>query len=184
MAIDIDNPVALKKALEDIGQIVIQNVSDKILEKLQENIKKYVYEYEYFPNKSYYNGSKRPTFEFLDAWKWDQIKVSVKDITTELFYDYSGMGYDPDRWLHGSRIGGDARANLADILNKLVYLDTYTSSLMLSQITNLGANTPDRPFSKARGKYWDITIRELFDQQQITRWFDNELAAFGFMKFT
>ena len=117
----------------------------------------------------YFDGSGRPTFQFYEAWDWLGIKRTLGSVIRELMYDPSNMDYDPNTWLHGSTIGGDARSNLADILNKPFKGDGMrTSGLMIG----------NSYFSKKRKPYWDITIEELFDKGKIKEMIDKELAKF------
>jgi len=165
---EISNDVELRVALLLISEEVIEKVSAKILKKLQANIKKYVYEYG-GANKVYYDGSGKPTFQFFEAWDWQSIKHTLSSVARELMYDPSGMDYDPETWLHGSTFGGDARANLADILNKPFRGDGMrTSGLMMG----------NSYMSKKRKPYWDITIDELFDRDGIKKMIDIELRKF------
>jgi len=151
-----------------VAEKIIENVSTKVLDYLRENIEKYVYEYG-DSNEIYHAGSAEATYEFYNSFKWKDIEASVKGISKELFYDYLSMNYDKDTWLHGSdsskvkKQGGDARKFLASILNA----EGKLSSLFLT---------------KPRKPYWDITMKELFDNKKIDGWFDIEFAKAGFKR--
>lgn len=162
----------MKQVLGQIAELVIQNVSKTVLEKLQDNILRYTYSYEYYPNMWYYDYDRKedddagtPTFEFYYAWKWKAMKKLVDTRISELFYDYSKMREDEATWLHASTFAGKAAENLMDILN----VDGYTSSLM----------SGSRHFSKLRKPYWDLFIESMFAGGEITQMFDKEFKKLG-----
>lgn len=151
---DLKNSYDVNVALEAIARSVIEEVSEKILLKLQENIMKYVYMAQ--DNSYYYAGSSRPTLQFYRAWKWTGVKKIVNGIVNELYYDWQSMDYDGEEgsFLHGNIYSqlGDAREALADILN-------------VTGNTNKGVGHPF--LYKITNKYWDKTILELFDRRRI-----------------
>jgi hypothetical protein len=163
---DIRNDAECKKALLDILDKVIEEVSKKILKILQKHIKEDVYEFD-GSNKVYFNGSGKPTFQFYQAWDWKAMKKTVNQITKELVYDPRNMDFDPDKWLHGS-FAGDARKTLMDILNKPFKGDGMRTSSLKFGNTFL---------SKRRRPYWDLTIEEL--NETIDRLILSELQKFG-----
>lgn len=116
-------------------------------------------------NNWYLNGSKKPSYEFLDKpWKWREIDKTITSITKELYYDGGAMSIDPKGWKHFSNVPGwgDSRNYLAAILNEL-HDDPYTSSMMWG----------NRHFSHARRKYWDNFVEDLFDRGKLTKYFDD-----------
>jgi hypothetical protein len=185
--IDIRNSAGLLK-LKPIVDSVLEDVSGKVLNLLKEHIYRDVYRLEYFPNKIYHGTSYEdkmgggkstfhsyPTFQFLDAWKLSDMKNVVNGSVKELFYDWSGMDFDAETWLHGSK-WGDARENLAEILN--VY--GYTSSLMVSSV--VGHYVPnDRPFSKLRAPYYELFLVDLFVKGELITMFVEAFAERGFV---
>lgn len=98
----------------------IGDISNKILECVQDHIWQDVYSYAYYPNVAYDNGSGTPTFEFRDAFRFEGIKKSVDEISNRLFYDWSTMSKpsQSNKYLHGNfNKGEDRRSILADLLN-------------------------------------------------------------------
>jgi hypothetical protein len=104
----------LKKAITSC----IEHLSDKILECVQDHIQKDTYGS--LPNKVYNNGTGNPTFEFKNAFKFEGIKNSVKEISNKLFYDWTTMSTpsQSNKYLHGNfNEGQDRRSILAELLN-------------------------------------------------------------------
>ena len=166
----ITSNTELRKTLLLVSEMVIENASSAILDKLQDDIMTYTYTLEYFPNKMYHSSlpkgsSYHPTFEFMLAWVFSSMKRTVTGRVKELYYDSSQMNFDPNTWLHGSTFGGDARANLADILN----VSGYTSELMAGS----------RHFSKLRQPYWDLFITSMVVKGEVNTLFRNELSRMG-----
>jgi hypothetical protein len=155
----------LKAALEKIATVVIKNVSKKILKLLQDNIKEYTYG-AHAPNKIYLNGSKRPSGEFLNAFQWKEIEKNINGVCRELFYNWQSMTTDEGGYKHSSVSENwpiDTRMQLADYLN----VDGYDSSLWISV---------------QRKPYWEITIKTLFEDGQLDRWFSEECKKQGLIR--
>ena len=148
--------------LSSIVEDVIDEVSNKILARLQWNIMKYTYMFDYFPNKIYFDNTGNPTFEFLHAWVRDDIRKAGKSLTRQIFYDYSNMKFDPKKYLHGSPSRGDEREKLAEILNV--------------------SGKPGEWEAKERAPYWKITIEELFGGGLITQMFDDAFRKRGIIR--
>jgi hypothetical protein len=161
----ITSETELRQVMEEIIEQVIDDVSWELSDMLEEYIRLFVYGFEYFPNAVYYKGSGQPTFQFLRAWKWGQIRKAVSRYEKEIYYDPSNMQYDPKAWLHGS-FAGDSRSNLADILN----ISGYTSSLSLNG---------KRPLSKLRMPYWSLFVEALFQRDKLNKLFDKNFRRFG-----
>lgn len=140
----IENPVDLQRALTAIAKDVIGSVSNDLMKALQKRIMLDVYEYDPMPRRWYYDKTGRPTFEFLRAFKWEDIKETLSEISKTLFYDYASMGYEPEKFKHGSKLFGDLRERLADILN-VNGMDSFN---------NWGG--------RERRAYWDNFINEFF----------------------
>jgi hypothetical protein len=147
----IKNDAELLAVLGVAIEQVINNVSDRVIVLLQENIKRYVLTQE----SDWYER----TGEFINAFRWDQLHASLNNFSRMLFYDPTTMHFDMDKFIHGSPWGGDATDNLADILN----VEGYTSSLQW----------------KLSHPYWDITIRQLFDGGQLENIFREEFLRVG-----
>lgn len=138
--------------LDIICKEVVEEVSDKMLFRLQTNIMKYVYLAQ--NNASYYAGTGAPTLEFYRAWDFTPMKDFGRSIVTELFYNPSKMRYEPDNYLHGNAIYGDARDTLMDILNVKGNTNTGKGHPFLIKITS--------------APYWDNTIKEFFNRRRIS----------------
>lgn len=158
----IDNPAKLKIELGNIAEEVITSVSKGISNLLRERIMKDVYEYDYYPNKYYYNKKGIPTFQFLNSFTWEKIDKSVAQITRKLFYNWASLKLDEKTFLHGSPQQGDMRQQLADILN----VEGYDSGIF---------------GGKLRQPYWDNLIQELFDDGGLDFLFSKELKKYGFI---
>lgn len=163
----------MEEVTKEVFEIIAKKLYDKasglgVAGKLAEAIQRDTYENEYFPNKVYYNQTGMPTYEFIKSWTWRDTVVALGTITKELYYDPSNMSFDANTWKHGSPFGGDARANLAEILD----VNGYTSSLKAPS---------GRPFSKKRKAYWtDNFIKSLFDDKELEQMFDEEFSKRGF----
>ena len=108
----------LQKVLTEILQDVIDSMSDEIKQILQEKIKRYVYEFDYYPNYKYEDFSDKsgiPSFEFLNAFRWKGSKKSLGQVSNELFYMWSSMKVDESTGKHYE--GRDTRKDLVDMLN-------------------------------------------------------------------
>ena len=68
--------------LDVIAKQVIEEVSDKMILRLQENIMKFVYLAQ--NNAQYYAGTGAPTLEFYRAWDFTPMKDYGKSIVTQL----------------------------------------------------------------------------------------------------
>lgn len=158
---EIRSDTELRNLLGNILEDTIEKVSDKVLEMLIEYINKYVYGSNPKPNEIYYNGTRKPTYEFREAFRWDEMKKGLIEISRMLFYDPSKMRHDADTYLHGSKVGGDSRANLADILN----VSGFTSSW------NWKKSEP----------YWDNFIDDLF-KGELDKMFTEAFKYYGIIR--
>jgi hypothetical protein len=143
---------AIRKVVMQIAGEVIMLLTNDVIGKIHANIDKYTYEYGGLPNKIYYNGNRYPTYEFKNAFQ-NEIKITAAKVASEIFYNWQGMSFDPDTWLHGTKneeTGAieDNRELLAQILNQDIQAGFMT---------------------KARKPYWDITIDELFNQGELSQ---------------
>lgn len=105
--------------LKDIMNKVITNITNEILIVLQNNIIQNTYN-NGVGNSTYFNGSGEPTYEFLEAFRWGEIKSTVDGFVRELTYDYMTMGlHRASDGLHAhiGNLGQDMRASLVDILD-------------------------------------------------------------------
>lgn len=151
--------------MEGVVTQIINGVSKKILKLLQENIKEYTYN-SHAPNKFYFDGNKRPTGEFLNAWNWKPIEKNIQGVVRALYYNWQSMSVNEGAYKHSSVSANwpiDTRMQLADYLN----VDGHDSSLWISV---------------ERKPYWEITIEDLFDKGLLNRWFDEESKKFGLIK--
>jgi hypothetical protein len=161
---DITGDDVLSMVLNSMAATVIANVSEKILALLKDFIMKDTYgSHPDDPNRFYAGGSKSPTYGFLDAFKWKPIENTIKSVTRELFYDYLGMNYFGSAFVHGSP-DDDRREELADDLNVL------------------GIDLNNDWGGKERKPFWNDAIFELFQEDQITKWFEDELFDLGFTR--
>jgi hypothetical protein len=150
----IRNDMDLQIALAAVVEQVINNVSDRVIQLLQDDIKKYAVN----QTSDWYE----PTNEFMNAFHWDDLKINLNNFSRTLFYDPSTMAtYNPDRFIHGSNIGkwGDERPYLEEVLN----VEGYVSSLHW----------------KLSHPYWDIFISQVMDGGLLDQWFKIEFASAG-----
>lgn len=162
MATDINNDAELIKILQSILEQVIEKVAKRVEFSLSTYIMRDVY-HSHGVNAVYHDGSRTPTYEFLNAWKFTPtVKSGLLNLTKELYYDWNSMRFDGDSWLHGSNIEGwgDSRQYLAQILNG----DTQLSSLWMT---------------RQRKDYWDNFIEDLLDKKKLDNWFSEEFKKFG-----
>jgi hypothetical protein len=147
----IKNNDELLKAFSGTIREIVRKVILDMLYELQDDIDKYTYGQ--LPNANYYNKTTYPTFQFLNAFKFDGVKMQkLNEYVSELFYDWQTLDFDASTLLHGSPWGGDARENLADILN-------------INGVPGIIGN-------KIRSSYWDIFITDMFDKGGIEKLFD------------
>jgi hypothetical protein len=151
LTVYIKSPTQLNTSLNKIINDVMKEVSDDITNALQKRILLDTYQFG-GPNKFYFKGTKKPTFEFLHSFKWHNIKKLADGITREMYYDYLSMRFDSYFFLHGSYAQGDMRRKLADALN----------------ITGIDNGTMG---GKERRPFWDNFIKEMFDGDDISYFF-------------
>jgi hypothetical protein len=89
------------------------------------------------------------------------IANTINSITRDLFYDFLGMNYFGEEYIHGSPLE-DRRAELAEDLNVL------------------GVDLNNDWGGKERKPYWNDFIYELFEENKINEYFNNEFEALGF----
>ena len=146
----LKNDAAVSAFMDRVSTEVINGVSDDIRKHLQINIEKH----------TYLDGTiYERTGEFIESFNWHKIEKAIYGVVRE--FSYRGVNtYSPDAWQHGSVFGGDARANLADILN----VEGLTSSHWIARKVK---------------PYWKITIKELLDGGKIEKWITKELKLAG-----
>jgi len=150
----IKNNLDLTKIFSDIVATVIHETCRDIQELLVNNIDEYTYRYGGLPNANYYNGSGTPTWQFLEAFRLSGSEKKLNTIVQSIFYDWQSMEYDSETFLHGSPYNGDMRKALAEVLN----VDGSTGFS-----------------SKQRKPYWDITIKQLFDEGKLIKFLDQHM---------
>ena len=158
---DITNDAMLTSVLNTIAENVITIVSIKVLALLQKNIMALVYELG-GPNHYYYNGSGVPTYQFLHAFKWDELQNSITKVTKTLFYDWASMEFNSALFLHGDPARGDQRQQLAEALD----VEGWDNGI-------LGG--------KQRGAYFKNTMDDLLGGT-LNDWFREEFRNYGIIK--
>jgi len=121
MPIGIHNNDQLTLYFRNGMEKVIDAVSEEVLSALQTFIEINVYDAAQrdFEREWYYKGTKEPTMQFLNAFHWDDMKETSREITRILFYDWATMdvgtvGKDGD-YLHTQN--GDFRQDMAESFN-------------------------------------------------------------------
>ena len=96
---------------------VVDRMSEKALSLLKEIIEEEIYK----PRVPMVGKSGEPvyerTYDFLNsAWFVTEVKKTMMDFTSTLYFDGSKMTYNPSKWQHGNQ-NIDRRENMADILS-------------------------------------------------------------------
>lgn len=136
------NESQIQSVLMSILEEILVKTEDEIREKLVYYIRKKTYQNDYFPNKYYQDGdgtdgSGEPSYEFEQAWEWNGMKVSKKELSDKLYYGWRNMTVDRLLGRHWED-GRDTRESLAEMMN-------------VSDIVGY----------KEREPYWDIFINEI-----------------------
>lgn len=111
----------------------------------------------------YLGGTRTPSFEFLEAFKWKDLQITAQSVIAKMIYDWQGMEYDGSEGMykHGNTYSwGDARSMLDIWLDK----DGFTSSHWLARRVK---------------PYWKITIKKMFDQRGLEIYTRKELSKIG-----
>jgi len=164
MPIGINNNDQLTLYFRNGMEKVIDAVSEEVLDTLQIFIETNVYDAAQrdFEREWYYKGNKRPTMQFLNAFRWDNMKETSKEITRVLFYDWATMGVgttgkDGD-YLHTQN--GDFRENMAEAFNVDGYVEGEFNS-------------------RKREPYWDNFIDAMFGgEKQLDELFKKYISKY------
>jgi hypothetical protein len=155
--ININNTQELKKIMDNIVSDALEEVTQKLLDKLIANIDEIVY---IGKNEVYAHGTGVPTYQFRESWTSMQFQHG--DEHKSIIYSESDkMQYDPDNYIHGDDLHGDLRDKLAAILNE------GTNDSIFGQ----GWWTVPRPF-------WDATMK-LMQDGTVDKWFQSALRKRG-----
>lgn len=171
MAKDLED--AIDGIMKEIAQNLIKDLSNKMIECLKDHIWNDVYIKDHGDpiNKIYVggNGSEGsygvPTFEFMNAFRFDNIEKRLNEISTNLVYDYLGMhkynvsyvdeeGNLRTYGVHQTKEGEDLREELFDLLN-----------------------TNDMFGGKERDKYWDNFLNDV--EANLDTWIEKSLLRQG-----
>lgn len=133
----INNQKQFDDAIQIALKKIVEEICEKVLSCLRKHIKDDVYDFDPIPNTWY-----QPTFEFLDAFKFEGIQSKSGEVSNNLFYDWASMSVG--NWIHGNESGSiDRRESLASILNVS------------------GTNGEYDFRGKERNKFWDNAINEI-----------------------
>jgi len=157
----ITSGAVLAKRLSEIAESVILSASKDILNLLQKRIMEDTYLYDTNPRTWYYDKTGKPTYEFLNSFRWKDVSNTVVEVTRELFYNWESMSYNAAKFKHGSFLSGDMRKQLADILN-----------------VN-GIDTPNDWGGRERLAYWDNFLDDLFNSTRLVNMFKKYLSKYG-----
>lgn len=136
---------------------VVDRMSEKALSLLKEIIEEEIY-------KPRVPSVYKRTYDFLNsAWFVTEVKKTVMDFTSTLYFDGSKMTYNPSKWQHGNQ-NIDRRENMADILS------------------NFQKNEENSDFGgalnvKPEYDYWQEF--QYFLYKQIPIWFEEECKKVG-----
>lgn len=142
-----------------LAEEALEEIAEEVLDLFK---KEYISRYAYISNPQLYER----TMQFRESWKWTELKKFVKTLSKEMYYDPSGMTFNPEKFQHGSKYSTppDVRDNLMDILNK----KGYSSSLWLS----VYRETP----------YWDRFIADMFQGGALDKIIDKHFRSKGFIR--
>lgn len=151
----INNADKAQKYMDSISEKVINEVVEECLELLKKYIDEDVYEYDYFPNKNYFNKTKKPTYEFRDkAWVKSFTSVVSGRVQGALRHDYTKMvtrkGDSSSYMAHNPKY----KESLAERLN----------------VKGVFAH-------KERNEYWDNFIRDL--DKNMDKWIIKHYKKYG-----
>jgi hypothetical protein len=152
--------------MEQKAREALDGTSKEILETFQnEYIKKFVYD-SHGGNVDYHNKTRRPTYEFLNAWQFTEIRKQVDTLVTEMWYNPGRLEFDMNTFKHGSLYSSppDVRASLMEILDKA----GYSSSLWLS----VSRSTP----------YWQQFLEDAFSGGLLERILMKHFKDKGFVR--
>ena len=147
---DFEPDVVVSDLEEEFREAVKETmawVSIVTFKKLVDNIFKYVYDSGNSSNTEYFNGSRYPTGQFLDAWEHTEFMNAFKVYISEVYFNedlIKPMHSDTDGFwnahmsLSGKPFKGDG---LAEVLNRIE--------------KSVGAYHTDK---KRQGRYWDETL--------------------------
>lgn len=161
----IKNTREYQAIFETVLRGVIEDVSDWLLDKLVQQIKKDVYGK--VPNKWYTKGSGKPTFEFLNAWEWTKLKKTSNQFIRELYFNRSTLVSDPNGWIHRSNVYGWGSS--VEYIEKILNVSGFTSSLEMFHVP-----------SAIRKPYWDNFIEKWITSGKLDKEIQKRLQrAFG-----
>jgi hypothetical protein len=162
---DIKNEQELNQLVEKLAREAIESITIEVLNLFKTYVYKHVYT-SHGSNAIYHDGSGLPTYEFMEAWQWSEIRKQLDVISTQMWFNPGRMDFDMDTFKHGSKYSTppDARASLMDILNKT----GYSSSLWLSVSRKVA--------------YWDEFISDMFDRGELGKIVTRHFLSKGFQK--
>jgi hypothetical protein len=154
-----------------IAEKVIENVSKIVVDELKFWINLQVYDAAQREKERdwYVDYTKEPTYEFREAFHFDEITKSANTVITKLFYDWATMSVgttgEKGNYIHTQN--GDFRQFMAEAFN----VDDFVEG-----------DFKDRK----REPYWDTFISTMFASSgasdSLSAYFASELARYGFHK--
>lgn len=149
----INNQKQFDTMLKERLELIIEYLQIQIEDCIKDHIWTDVYSYDYFPNVKYEDASRHPSFQFLDAFVFEDIKILAKEVSTEMIYDWESM-QSPSAshpYTHGNYFEGiDRRKSLASLLNVK------------------GIDSGNDWGGKERNAFWDEAIKEI--NQKFDKW--------------
>lgn len=143
---------------------VVNKMAERALSLLKEIIEEEIYK----PKVPMIGESGNPvykrTYDFLNsAWFVTEVKKTIMDFTSTLYFDGSKMTYNPSKWQHGNQ-NVDRREDMADILS------------------NFQKNEEESDFGgalnvKTEYDYWQEF--QYFLYQKLPLWFEEECRKVG-----
>lgn len=158
---DITNEAQLRAVFEESIRRAIENTTKEVLGIFQ---KKFIMKYAYYnsgKNERYFDETGEPTWEFFQAWNWTPVEKKINRIVSELWYNPAGVEHIRSKFKHGSKYSRpeDVSENMPAIL------EGKQSSLWLSV--------------PRRGKFWELFITEMIDNNKLGNILKKELKSQG-----
>jgi len=172
--VDIKNNNDLVFHFNHIAEKVIESVSVEVVDILQSYILHDVYAVaqDVEERKWYVGGSQQPTYDFMNAFHFDEMEKSVNGIVKRLFYDWATMRLGTASIDDGGKRSGD-------------YVHTQFGDFRpyMAAAFNIDGFVVGDIKDRKREPYWDNFLETLFASGaggSLQMMFATELGKYGF----
>jgi len=166
MAIEIENDDVLQVILSNFAEDAIRAIIPEIEDSIWGFIRRDTYEVaqDDHPREWYYDGTAEPTYQFLEAFHFDDdIRNNFDEVEATLFYDWESMEVDISTKLHSE--GGDFREKMAGAFN----VDGLVEGEVMARL---------------RAPYWNNFIKEMIQNEFVQNLLDAVFSEFGASRLT